>query len=251
MSDAATPNPRPYGFEVVRLARLEARLVTYDWAWARDNAERIEQNWMRRRAAQPALFDGPVLVACDCAIDGDSCCLDLFETPYSRFLAYRDGGSPDGHVANAFAAIVPWSADGAVLLGRMGAHTANAGQIYFPCGTPDLDDVRGQAVDFSGSAARELLEETGLRVPDGVPEDWVCLRGEGQLAFLRPVRFAEDAAALIERMEIHALGEDEPELAGIVAVCEAADIEAAMPGYVRAYLASAFEAETGAADVTP
>ncbi|TXM93720.1 NUDIX hydrolase [Methylobacterium sp. WL116] len=251
MSDAATPDSRPYGFEVVRLARLEARLVTYDWAWARDNAERIEQNWMRRRAAQPALFDGPVLVACGCAIDGDSCRLDLFETPYSRFLTYRDGGSPDGHVANAFAAIVPWSADGAVLLGRMGVHTANAGQIYFPCGTPDLDDVRGEAVDFSGSAARELLEETGLRVPDGATEDWVCLRGEGQLAFLRPVRFAEDAAALIERMEIHALGEDEPELAGIVAVREAADIEAAMPGFVRAYLASAFEAETGAAEVTP
>ncbi|MCJ2079322.1 NUDIX hydrolase [Methylobacterium sp. E-016] len=251
MSDAATPDSRPYGFEVVRLARLEARLVTYDWAWARDNAERIEQNWMRRRAAQPALFDGPVLVACGCAIDGDSCRLDLFETPYSRFLAYRDGGSPDGHVANAFAAIVPWSADCAVLLGRMGVHTANAGQIYFPCGTPDLDDVRGEAVDFSGSAARELLEETGLRVPDGATEDWVCLRGEGQLAFLRPVRFAEDAAALIERMEIHALGEDEPELAGIVAVREAADIEAAMPGFVRAYLASAFEAETGVAEVTP
>ncbi|MCJ2039390.1 NUDIX hydrolase [Methylobacterium sp. J-059] len=251
MSDAATPDSRPYGFEVVRLARLEARLVTYDWAWARDNAERIEQNWMRRRAAQPALFDGLVLVACGCAIDGDSCRLDLFETPYSRFLAYRDGGSPDGHVANAFAAIVPWSADGAVLLGRMGVHTANAGQIYFPCGTPDLDDVRGEAVDFSGSAARELLEETGLRVPDRATEDWICLRGEGQLAFLRPVRFAEDAAALIERMEIHALGEDEPELAGIVAVREAADIEAAMPGFVRAYLATAFEAETGAADVTP
>ncbi len=251
MSDAATPDPRPYGFEVVRLARLEARLVTYDWAWARDNAGRIAQNWLRRRAAQPALFDGPVLVACDCAITGDTCRLDLFETPYSRFLAYRDGGSPDGHVANAFAAIVPWSADGAVLLGRMGAHTANAGQIYFPCGTPDLDDVRGQNVDFSGSAERELLEETGLDVPHDAPQDWVCLRGEGQLAFLRPVRFAEDACALIERMELHALREDEPELAGIVAVRGSADIDDAMPGFVRAYLASAFDERAGLADVTP
>lgn len=249
MSDA-TPDPRPYGFEVVRLARLEARLVTYEWEWARDNAERIAQNWQRRRAAQPALFDGPVLLSCDCSITGDTCSLRLFEAPYSNFLAYRDGGSPDGHVANAFAAIVPWTADGAVLLGRMGGNTANAGQIYFPCGTPDRDDVCGETVDFSGSAGRELLEETGLHVPEEAPEDWVCLRGEGQLAFLRPVRFSEDAAALIERMELHALREDEPELAGIVAVRGAAGIEPAMPGFVRAYLASAFIPEAGT-EVTP
>ncbi|WP_375463518.1 NUDIX hydrolase [uncultured Methylobacterium sp.] len=233
---------RPYGFEVVRLARLEARLVVYDWAWARDNAERVTENWRRRVAGQPALFDGPVLLACDCAIVGEVCRLSLFETTYARFLAYRDGGSPDGHVANAFAAIVPWSADGAVLLGRMGAHTANAGQIYFPCGTPDPGDVRGESVDFSGSAGRELLEETGLDLPEDAPEDWVCLRGEGQLAFLRPVRFSDAAATLIDRMETHAIREDEPELSGIVAVRSAADIDAAMPGFVRAYLASAFDA---------
>ncbi|WP_375453963.1 NUDIX hydrolase [uncultured Methylobacterium sp.] len=246
MSDA-----RPYGFEVVRLARLEARLVAYDWAWARDNAGRIDENWRRRRAAQPALFDGPVLLACDCAITGDTCILSLFETRYSRFLAYRDGGSPDGRVANAFAVIVPWTADGAVLLGRMGAHTANAGQIYFPCGTPDRDDVRGEAVDFPGSAGRELFEETGLVVPDAAQEDWVCLRGEGQLAFLRPVHFSEEAAALITRMEMHALRDDAPELAGLVAVRSAADIDGAMPGFVRAYLAGAFAPGAGAADVSP
>lgn len=243
---------RPYGFEVVRLAHLEARLVAYDWAWARDNAERATENWRRRVAEQPALFDGPVLLACECAIVGETCRLSLFETTYSHLLAYRDGGSPDGHVANAFAAIVPWSADGAVLLGRMGAHTANAGQIYFPCGTPDRGDVRGEGVDFSGSAARELMEETGLNLPEDASEDWVCLRGEGQLAFLRPVRFTDDAMTLIDRMENHAIREDQPELSGIVAVRRVDDIDTAMPGFVRAYLASVFDAGSNAqtTDVT-
>ncbi|MGV7030279.1 NUDIX hydrolase [Methylobacterium symbioticum] len=232
---------RPYGFEVLSLARIEARLVTYDWAWARDNAERVAQNWERRRAARPALFDGPVLLACDCAVTESGCRVDFFETTYSRFIAYRDGGSPDGHVANAFAAIVPWSADGAVLMGEMGPQTANAGQIYFPCGTPDRDDVRGDAVDLAGSAGRELGEETGLDLPEDAGESWVLLRGDGQLAFLRPVRFGETAAQLGARMERHRRQEADPELARVVTVRGAADIDGGrMPPFVRAYLAAAF-----------
>ncbi|MGK3945562.1 hypothetical protein ABK046_45375, partial [Streptomyces caeruleatus] len=87
-------------------------------------------------------------------------------------------------MANAFAAVVPWSADGAVLIGEMGAHTANAGQLYFPCGTPDQDDLRGSVVDLAGSATREFTEETGLSLPEGAAGEWLLLEGEGQLAFL-------------------------------------------------------------------
>lgn len=231
---------RPYGFEVLPLARIEARLVAYDWAWARDNAERVAENWERRRAARPALFDGPVLLACACAVTDGVCRVDFFETTYSRFIAYRDGGSPDGHVTNAFAAIVPWSADGAVLMGEMGPQTANAGQIYFPCGTPDRDDIRGDTVDLAGSAGRELREETGLAVPEEAGESWVLLRGDGQLAFLRPVRLDETAEQLGDRMERHRLQDADPELARVVIARGAQDIDGTrMPPFARAYLAAA------------
>ncbi|GJE17512.1 NUDIX hydrolase [Methylobacterium marchantiae] len=227
--------------EGVTLTPIEAptaRLVSYDWAWARDNEAVIAENWNRRCAARPGLFDGRVLLASACRIEGAACVVDMFETAYASFIAHKDLDSPDPGVLNAFAAIVPHGADGAILLGVMGGHTANAGQIYFPCGTPDLDDVlEGGEVDLVGSAARELFEETGLTVPSDAPQNWLLMQGGGQLAFLRPVAFDEPVDVLQARMERHRLAETEPELSGFVSVGAPEEIDTArMPAFVQAYL---------------
>ena len=57
-------------------------------------------------------------------------------------------------------------ADGAYILGVMGEHTANPGQIYFPGGTPDPDDIAGDTVDLDGRVLREVAEETGFDIDD-------------------------------------------------------------------------------------
>lgn len=227
---------------VTRIARPTARLVTHGWAWARDNAAFVAENWSRRHAERPAMFDGRVLLACGCRVAEETCEVTLFEVAFSQFLAFRDAGSPDPSVANAFAALVPLARDGAVLLGVMGGHTANAGQIYFPCGTPDLADIRdGGLVDLAGSAAREFFEETGIDAASGVPGDWLLVSGGGQHAFLRPIRFAEDAVDLLARMERHRRAEVDPELAGFAAVRARTDIDPErMPAFVTTYLAAAF-----------
>lgn len=234
------------GFRITPLAAVTARFVTYDWAFPRENADAIAAHWQTRIARAPGMFDGTVLLCCDHAVADRAARLDLFATRYATFTYYRDtrhadARIADARIANAFAAIVPWTSDGAVLLGEMGARTANAGQLYFPCGTPDPDDIQGTRVDLAGSAARELAEETGLALPDEAETDWVLLEGEGQLAFLRPVRFPETAARLVARIADHLGAEAEPELAGMHVVRGRDDIDAArMPGFVRAYLADAF-----------
>lgn len=232
------------GFVWAAVDRIEARCVPFDWPWARREAAFIAKNWERRLALGSGIFDGRVLLACGWRVAGGTCAVDLFETRYSHLLGHRDAGSPDGGVRNVFSAIVPRSADGAILLGIMGGHTANAGQAYFPCGTPDRDDIDADGtVDLPGSAIREFAEETGMMVPADAPQSWTVLEGEGQLALLRPVAFAETADALLAGMERHREAEIEPELAGFLVARSAEDGgDARMPAFVRSYLARAFGA---------
>jgi 8-oxo-dGTP pyrophosphatase MutT (NUDIX family) len=231
------------GFRLTRLTGVTARIVAHDWAFPRENADAIAAHWQERVRRSPGMFDGTVLMSCGHAVADGVAQVDLFAVRYATFTAYRSFAVADPRVVNAFAAIVPWTADGAVLLGEMGAHTANAGQLYFPCGTPDPDDVRGDAVDLAGSAARELAEETGLLLPEGAGTAWVLLEGEGQLAFLRPVRFPDTAAVLDARIAAHLRAEAEPELAGMHVVRGVDDVDPArMPSFVRAYLTDAFPA---------
>ncbi|WP_204278261.1 NUDIX hydrolase, partial [Escherichia coli] len=68
-------------------------------------------------------------------------------------------------------------------------HTANAGKIYFPGGTPDLGDVVGSRVDLDGSVRRELAEETGLSPEELTIEDGFWLREDDKrTAFVKVMR---------------------------------------------------------------
>ncbi|SDN00606.1 hypothetical protein SAMN05216360_10545 [Methylobacterium phyllostachyos] len=231
------------GFRSTKLADVTARFVEHGWAFPRVHEAAIAAHWQDRITRSPGMFDGTVLLCCAHAIVDGVARLDLFATRYSTFTYYRHIRHADPQIRNAFAAIVPWTADGAVLLGAMGGHTANAGQLYFPCGTPDPDDVRGDSVDLAGSAARELAEETGLALPEDAATEWILLEGENQLAFLRPVRFPEPATVIEARIADHLRSEAEPELAGMRSVRSTAEIDSArMPGFVRAYLAQALAA---------
>lgn len=211
------------------------------WAFARDNRYSIAAHFAQLKARIPQLFNGRILLARNPRIEGDRFCADYFEAGFADFMAWRDWGFPDTTVVNAFGMGALRAADGAFLLGEMGPHTANAGRVYFAAGTPDPSDVAGDRMDIAGSIAREVAEETGLTADDYVAASgWTIVRDGHRVAVMRALHSPLAAEALRARIVAALAGQPEPELSAIHIVRGAADITAAMPAFVEAYLRRAF-----------
>jgi 8-oxo-dGTP pyrophosphatase MutT (NUDIX family) len=150
---------------------------------------------------------------------------------------------PETGVRDCFGAGAVISSDGAVLLGVMGPHTANAGQIYFFAGTPDPSDIFDGRVDLKASVARELKEETGCDIDefDAAP-DWIVVLDEGRIVQIKILRSAETAEALRERMLAYLAREKQPELEDIRIVRGVRDIAPAMQPFTTAFLEYHFKA---------
>jgi len=210
------------------------------WEWAEANRTFIETNWKHRTANTPKMFNGRVLLLHELKFEEDFCRNTYFETDYADFIAWIDSGYPDKSIANGFAMGALRGSDGAFICGVMSAHTANAGRIYFPAGTPDLADLRPDGtVDLAESLTRELIEETGLQ--DGeyhVDDEWIIVQRWPTIALLRMVTMpmtAEEGAALIRA---NIAKESEPELQDVRIVRSVEDIDTEM---MPLFLQSFFE----------
>jgi len=231
-------NPSGAAPQVHAVRAFDARVVDEPWPWAQQNADEIARHWQERAAQQPSLFDGRVLVARALDIEHGVLRSRHVVVPFSALLLWRDRSFPEAGAWNVFGSAVVVSSDGAVLLGRMGAHTSNAGRSYFPAGTPDLDDVQGGRLDIEGSILRELEEETGLHPgqlhPSG--QRWV-IRDGAIVSCARRIDTGLSARELAELTRAHLLREDEPELDGVLLLHRQSDADpATVPAYVRTLL---------------
>ena len=226
------------GVEITTVDEIDIPVAEHDWVWARDNAAAIAAHWDQMRAQRSGLFDGAVLLLHRFELADGRFSGACFQTRFSRFNAWRRFGFPDLSVRNFFSMAALRAQDGAFLLGEMGPHTANAGESYFPAGTPDVSDIVDGRVDLAGSVLRELAEETGLVAADvQVTPGWTVARLGGQIAFMREVRVAGDAASAARRIAATLAMQAEPELARIHIVRrpeDAAGLE--MPPFMAPYL---------------
>jgi hypothetical protein len=152
---------------IIPLTHLDLRFEPAPWPFADERRAEIDAHFAKLRAEKPQMWNGRVLLLRRGEIAEGVLSGAYSEVDFASFIAWRDWDFPDRSVRNCFPMAALRSSDGAFLLGVMGAHTATAGQIYFPAGTPDRQDLAGDTVD---------LER-------GAPLIWAILNGKREVGF--------------------------------------------------------------------
>jgi 8-oxo-dGTP pyrophosphatase MutT (NUDIX family) len=215
---------------------LDLAFEPWSWPFAEERRAEIEAHFAVKKREKP-IWNGRILLGRNPEFTAERFSATYFDADFASFLAWRDWGCPDRTVFNGFGMGALRCADGVFVLGEMGQHTANAGRVYFPSGTPDLDDISGRAVDIAGSVAREVEEETGLTTADyRAGTHWHCVVSGAAVAIIRLLEVSVSGEALRGRIEANLAGQAQPELSAIHLVRGSADLTEAMPRFVTAFL---------------
>lgn len=220
--------------------RLDIRLSVDPLGFSVREAARIAATFAAAKARNPALFDGPILLFSPSTVDGPSLTATAYRTRYSSLTTLIAHPETGRDAYNLFGAAAIVGSDGGVVLGRMGPRTAGAGEVKFPGGTPDEEDVTAAGgVDIVGSIFREMAEETGLSASEVRLDELLILVDDHPFfAVVGVLRFPVPAESLAERVRAFLAADPEPELAGVEVVRPGASLDpAVVPAYTRAALA--------------
>jgi 8-oxo-dGTP pyrophosphatase MutT (NUDIX family) len=224
-----------------RVTTLDLSVQPWSWPFAEARRGEISAHFAAKQAEKPQLWNGRILLGRHPAFTGSGFRASYFEADFASFLAWRDWGFPDPDVFNGFGMGALRCADGAFVLGEMAQHTSNAGRIYFPSGTPDLDDISDGTVDIAGSVAREVEEETGLTSADyRAGAHWDCVVSGAAIAMIKVLNVDSSGEALRARIEATLGRQHQPELAAIHLVRGTSDLTTAMPRFVTAFIEKQF-----------
>jgi len=219
-----------------RVTTLDLSFQPWPWPFAGRRRADIDAHFAVKQREKP-IWNGRILLGRNPDFTGGRFSASYFEADFASFLAWRDWGFPDASVFNGFGMGALRCRDGAFVLGEMGRHTSNAGRIYFPSGTPDLDDISGGTVDIAGSVTREVLEETGLCAGDyRAGGHWDCVVSGAVIAMIRILDVDLTGEALRARIEANLARQRQPELSAIHLVRGVGDLTAAMPRFVAAFV---------------
>ncbi len=223
--------------------QLDLAFEPQPWPFALARRAAIEAHFAAMQRDKPALWNGRVLLMHRNELVAGTLRGAFLETDYASFSAWIKWGWPAAGVYDCFGTAAILSADGAFLLGEMGPHTFNAGQIYFPCGTPGPEDVVDDKVDFEFSIRRELTEETGLNATELTPEpSWTIAYDGALIVAIKVLRSILDAEALRTHILDWMSRQRQPELSDVRIVRSPRDFDPHMRRFVRAFLAKRFAA---------
>ncbi|MFW8644810.1 NUDIX hydrolase [Rhizobium leguminosarum] len=174
----------------------------------------IRENWARETAANPALFDGGMVFQQRLSLSENGIAGEGHVIPFSAFMWWRRQPQRQGGV-HIFAYPVLETSDGALVAIRMGAHTANPGQVYFAAGSLEPEDIVNGRCDIEANMRREVHEETGLDLGRSVVgQGLFASHANRTVTLLRLFRFDMTADEMVERIESHMLVAEDKEIAG-------------------------------------
>ncbi|WP_161784981.1 NUDIX domain-containing protein [Hoeflea sp. BAL378] len=220
--------------------RLAVDAAEHPWRFAEQAA--IEAHWAREQVERPFLFNGTILMHRGLRMEAGGIAGVSHRAPYAALLHWIRT-QPDADVWHLFASAVMLSSDGAMMLIRMAAHTANAGKVYAPAGTLDESDIRDGAIDIEGSMRREVMEETGIDLAGAVGDSRLfCWRYGRRVALFRRFRLDQPAALLAARIADHAARDPGSEIEDVVVVRGSSDAGPSMPPHMQAMVEFHFAA---------
>lgn len=217
--------------------RLELSFVPKPWDFAEARRAEIDRYFSELQHRLPDVWNGRVLLLHRQSVVDRVFSGAYLETDYASFAAWQHWGYPEASVRNCFGAAAIVTSDNALLLGVMADHTANARRIYFPCGTPEPNDIVGSRVDLDLSMRRELEEETGLRGNEfETTPGWTTVMDGALIAQIKVLRGREPAEVLRARILDALERQQKPELSDIRIARGPNDVDPAMPAFVTAFL---------------
>tara|TARA_R110002124_G_scaffold36451_10_gene117395 strand:- start:2694 stop:3413 length:720 start_codon:yes stop_codon:yes gene_type:complete len=235
--------------QIVPLSNIDIRMAPGAWPLPAPMRDGVAACWSRAVAANPQLWDGRVLgllpVAGQPLVDAHGVLrAEAREDAYSALLAWRALGFPEIGMRHAFGWALIVSSDGALIYGRMGSDTANAGRVYPPGGSLEPRDVLADGrVDFLRCIALELAEETGLSVAEARVGMTVAVLDDAVVSVGQVLHFDQPAAALVARIRADLAQQQHRELDDVVVLRSRADAE--LLGAVPYAVAVAQAYETG------
>ena len=207
-----------------RVERTEIGLSAAPLPIDRAHEAEIAEHWARAHAANPALYDGPVLLVGDWRVEHNILWATCHRSRFRTVLWLRDNWAPALGTWNAFGSGLLRTADGAVLLGEMAGHTANPGRVYCPGGILDFDDIAGTRIDPEACIRRELTEETGLAPGEyRMAPGWLVAHEGRALSLARICDLPWDAGEARAELSSRIARQAQPELSGLHVVRSVAD----------------------------
>lgn len=197
---------------------VDVRLDPAPHPFERLNRRRIDDNWRHEHAANPALFDGTMVLLSGASLDGGHLTGTCHAVRYATMLYWRKNKGDNG-VEHSFAFPALVARDNALVAIRMGPHTANPGRVYFAAGSFEPSDFVDGRVDLHGNMSREVMEETGLDISAARRDERSHIYSHNHSTVIfRRYWLDDEAETLARRIEAHVAAEAEPEIEGPVVI---------------------------------